>query len=71
MMKMNFLTSDKVKKIIELAKLVYDSKTPQSIFDMELADSNTQAKELIEFLIERQTLNTPINTGSSVLSMLN
>ncbi len=61
MMKMIFLTIDKVKKIIELAKLVYDSKTPQSIFDMELTDSNTQAKELIEFLIERQTSNTPIN----------
>lgn len=70
MMKMNFLTIDKVKKIIELAKLVYDSKTPQSIFDMKLTDSNTQAKELIEFLIERQTLNTPINTLSEYINNL-
>lgn len=31
MMKMNFLTIDKVKKIIELAKLVYGAKTSQSI----------------------------------------
>lgn len=51
MMKMNFLTIDKVNKIIEIAKLVYGAKTPQSISEMELTDSNTQAKELIEFLI--------------------
>jgi uncharacterized protein with von Willebrand factor type A (vWA) domain len=70
MMKMNFLTIEKVKKIIEVAKLVFDSKTPQSIFDMELTDSNTQAKELIEFLIERQTLNTPINTLSEYINNL-
>jgi hypothetical protein len=70
MMKMNFLSIDKVKKIIELAKLVYGSKTSQSIFDMKLTDSNTQAKELIEFLIERQTLNTPINTLSEYINNL-
>jgi hypothetical protein len=70
MMKMNFLTIDKVKKIIELAKLVYGSKTSQSISDMKLTDSNTQAKELIEFLIERQTLNTPINTLSEYINNL-
>jgi hypothetical protein len=70
MMKMNFLSLDKVNKIIELAKLVYGSKTPQSISDMELTDSNTQAKELIEFLIERQTLNTPINTLSEYINNL-
>ncbi|QFS50614.1 hypothetical protein GXM_08108 [Nostoc sphaeroides CCNUC1] len=67
---MNFLTIDKVNKIIELANLVYSSKTPQSISDMELTDSNTQAKELIEFLIERQTLNTPINTLSEYINNL-
>lgn len=70
MMKINFLTIDKVNKIIELAKLVYGSKTPQSIFEMELTGSNTQAKELIEFLIERQTLNTPINTLSEYINNL-
>ncbi|WP_225892786.1 DUF3775 domain-containing protein [Nostoc sphaeroides] len=37
---------------------------------MELTDSNTQAKELIEFLIERQTLNTPINTLSEYINNL-
>lgn len=70
MMKMNFLTIDKVNKIIELAKLVYGSKTSQSISDMKLTDSNTQAKELIEFLIERQTSNTPINTLSEYINNL-
>ncbi|WP_225912281.1 DUF3775 domain-containing protein [Nostoc flagelliforme] len=70
MMKMNFLTIDKVNKIIELAKLVYGSKAPQSISDIKLTDSNTQAKELIEFLIERQTLNTPINTLSEYINNL-
>ncbi|MCC5655182.1 DUF3775 domain-containing protein [Nostoc sp. XA013] len=70
MMKMNFLTIDKVNKIIEHTKLVYGSKTFQSIFDIKLTDSNTQAKELIEFLIERQTLNTPINTLSEYINNL-
>ncbi|PHM10987.1 hypothetical protein CK516_05280 [Nostoc sp. 'Peltigera malacea cyanobiont' DB3992] len=70
MMKMNFLSIDKVNKIIELAKLVYGSKTPQSISDIKLTDSNTQTKELIEFLIERQTLNTPINTLSEYINNL-
>ncbi|MHC5748499.1 MAG: DUF3775 domain-containing protein [Nostoc sp.] len=70
MMKMNFLSIDKVNKIIELAKLVYDSKAPQSISDMKLTDSNTQAKELIEFLIERQTSNTPINRLSEYINNL-
>lgn len=70
MMKINFLTIDKVNKIIELTKLVYGSKTSQSISDIKLTDSNTQAKELIEFLIERQTLNTPINTLSEYINNL-
>ncbi|MBE9001870.1 hypothetical protein IQ274_27630 [Nostoc sp. LEGE 12447] len=70
MMKINFLTIDKVKEIIELAKLVYGSKTSQSISDIKLTDSNTQAKELIEFLIERQTSNTPINTFSEYINNL-
>lgn len=63
MMNMNSLSIDKVNKIIELAKLIYGAKTLQSVSDMKLTDSNTQAKELIEFLIECQTLNTPINNG--------
>jgi hypothetical protein len=70
MMKMNFLTIGKVYKIIELAKLVYSAKTTQSVSDMKLTDSNTQAKELIEFLIERQRLNTPINTLSEYINNL-
>ncbi|MBW4457982.1 MAG: DUF3775 domain-containing protein [Nostoc indistinguendum CM1-VF10] len=70
MMKMDFLSIDKVNKIIELAKLVYGAKTSQSVSDMKLTDSNTQAKELIEFLIERQTLNTPINTLSKYIKNL-
>ncbi|MCW5319093.1 hypothetical protein GTQ43_37390 [Nostoc sp. KVJ3] len=70
MMKMNFLTIDKVNKIIELAKLVYGSKTLQSISDIKLTDSNTKTKELIEFLIERQTLSTPINTLSEYINNL-
>lgn len=70
MMKMNSLTIEKVNKIIELAKLVYGATTPQSVSNMKLTDSNTQAKELIEFLIERQTLNTPINTLSEYINNL-
>ena len=70
MMKMNFLTIDKVNKIIELAKLVYGAKTPQPVTYIELTDSNTQAKELIEFLIERQTSNTPINRLSEYINNL-
>ncbi|MHC5595454.1 MAG: DUF3775 domain-containing protein [Nostoc sp.] len=70
MIKMNFLSIDKLNKIIELTKLVYGSKTSQSISDIKLTDANTQAKELIEFLIERQTLNTPINTLSEYINNL-
>lgn len=56
---MNFLTVDKLQKIIELAELAYCSKDFTS---KEIADSKTQAKELVEFLIERRTPNTPLNT---------
>ncbi|WGV29123.1 DUF3775 domain-containing protein [Halotia branconii] len=56
---MNFLKVDQVQKIIELAELAYCSKDFTS---EEIADSKTQAKELVEFLIERRTPNTPLNT---------
>ncbi|MBW4690041.1 MAG: DUF3775 domain-containing protein [Komarekiella atlantica HA4396-MV6] len=64
---MDFLTVDQVHKIIELAELTYGHEDSTS---KKIADSRTQAKELVEFLIERQTPGSPVNTLSEYVNQL-
>ncbi|WP_228059163.1 DUF3775 domain-containing protein [Nostoc sp. LEGE 06077] len=57
---MNYLTVEKVHKIIELAAARRLHQQSKSTSESDLKDSRTLSKELVEFLHERQTPGTPI-----------
>ncbi|BAB77131.1 all7373 (plasmid) [Nostoc sp. PCC 7120 = FACHB-418] len=67
---MNYLTVEKVHKIIELATVRRLHQQSKLTSEDDLKDSKTLSQELVELLHERQTPGTPISMLSDYIYKL-